>query len=451
MPRIFILLTICMIASLQPASSQQPDMALTNAYVHPVSSAPFLKGTVLISQGKIAAVGTHVRVPAGVRVIDLHGAVVTPGLIDARSSLFVKDEDLVGAGTADQSVLDAANLFDADAAKVLAAGVTTLYLSPGSRGGVGGTGAIVKLRPPSSGQGEGWANVFRREAALELSIGISTNGRSSSLERLNSFEALRSLFRGAQQYARAQVQYERELKEFLSAPPQPVRAGTPPAAGAPAAPTRPVKPRKSPANEIVLQALNGKIPVRIEAHRVDDILNALRLSDEFHFKLVLESATEADGLAREIARRKVPVIWGPTLPGGTRLETRNHNPQTAAILNESHVTLALSPSSRVGTASQFMMFNAQLAVGQGLFRGDALRTVTLDAAKALGIADRVGSIEVGKDADLIVFSTDPTSAEFAVKRILIEGKEVSLPSIRISARSGPNRAATVGSRERTGG
>jgi imidazolonepropionase-like amidohydrolase len=428
------------------AGAQQTPVALIGARVLPVSGPPLDGATVLIVDGKIAAVGANVAVPANAQRIDLHGSVLIPGLVDARSSLFLSSDDLVGAGTADQDVLDAANLFDRDAEKVLAHGVTTLYLSPGSRGNIDGIGAVVKLDSAQHTATQGGlalqARPLKPHAALNLTLGVSGNGRSSSLERLNSYEALRATFRSAEQYARAFERYERDLlayekqeklkppekkpdlvtKEAKSAPPKTPPAAPPAAKPAEPALTKPVKPRHVPAMDNLMAALKGDLPVRIEAHRVDDILNALRLADEFKLKLILERATEGADVAQEIARRKVPVVWGPTMAtGGPRLETAHHTPESAALLAQVGVKIALTTGGESGLASRFLLENAAAAGGFGLRPTDALRAITLSAAEVLGVADRVGSIQAGKDADLVVLSALPWEPTARVKTVFVNG------------------------------
>ena len=369
-----------------------------------------------------------------------------PGLVDARSSLFLSEADLSGSGAADQGVLDAADLFRDEAAKVLAQGVTTLYLSPGSRGAVCGVGAVVKLRNTAAGSGEVRARVLAPTAALDLTIGLSANGRSTSLERLNSYEALRSLFKSAEQYEKSFERYNRDLKAYEKLPPAPKPApGASPSASPPA--QKPARPKRVPAQETVLSAIKGTIPVRIEAHRVDDILNALRLAEEFHLKAVLVSATESRSLAGEIARRAIPVIWGPTLDGSPRLETREHRPETAADLARAGVKLALTPNSRSGLGSRFLRENAALAVSYGLTADQALRAITLDAARALGVADRVGSIEPGKDADLVVLSTPAFDGSSRVERVFVDGQEVVPARALVSEhRAAARQASSKGGR-----
>ncbi len=436
MTRLSALLLVLTLFIGSVAHAQQSPLALTGAKVYPVSGPPLEHATVLIVDGRIKAVGANVTIPADARRVDLRGAVLIPGLVEARSALFLTDTNLAGAGAPDQDVLDAADLFDKEAGKILAQGVTTLYFSPGNRGSVGGVGAVVKLHSPTAGSGEMWAEPLKTRAALNLTLGLSANGRSTSLERLNSYEALRGLFRGAEQYQKAFTRYEADLqayeKQQKQTPPKattgaPPVGTAPPAGGPPAAavPQKPVKPRSVPAQEVLVTALRREIPVRIEAHRPDDILNALRLADEFKLRLILESATESAGLAGEIARHHAAVVWGPMLPDGApRLETIHATPETVALLARAGVPLALSTNSRSGLASRFLRENAALAIGYGLTPAQALKAITLGAAETLGVADRVGSIQAGKDADIVVLSGEPFSPAAQVRRVFVNGSEV---------------------------
>ncbi|MCW3051535.1 MAG: amidohydrolase [Chthonomonadales bacterium] len=472
-----ICLLVSLFAGLQAGA--QTSIALTNAHVYPVSGAPIEHATILMKDGKIVSVGVNVAVPAGAQRIDLHGATVIPGLVDVSSALFLPDESLTGAGTADQDVLDGLDLFDKDAAKVLAAGVTTLYLSPGDRGTIGGVGAIVKLQDPNHSMAATGtamqANTLKPHAGLQITLGLSPSGRSTSLERLNSYQALRSAFIATRQYGLTFDHYVRDLALYEKR--QKAGGATPPTAGAvadgpesivpeeadeddtttdpnepqrggqrgggaqggqrfggggqgfgpgrPNASGKPTKPRAVPAQEIMLAALKGQIPVRIEAHRSDDIMHALALADEFKLKLILESPTEAAPVAAEIAKRHIPVIWGSVLTtGAPHLETAHQNPTTPALLAKAGVTVALTTGTRSGQASRFLRENAALAAGFGLSSAAALRSITLSAAEVLGISDRVGSIQAGKDADLVILSASPWDPAAKVERVFINGAQV---------------------------
>lgn len=424
MQRIAVFLTLIFVVA--SVAAQETSVALVGAKILPVSGKPIERGTVLIEGGKIKAVGANVEIPTNAQRIDLKGRVIIPGLVDAHSSLFMDADELNAAGAADRDVTDALNVFDKDAEKVLARGVTTLYISPGNRGNVNGVGAVVALHNATAPCGR----LLKPRAALKLTLGVSTNNRSSSLERLASYEALRSAFRSAEQYAKSFERYERDLRAYekKQQQPQPTSANQQPTTqppSQPSQPAKPTKPRRVPSQDILVAALKGEIPVRIEAHRVDDIMNALRLANEFKLKLILERATENAQIVNEIAKRNVLVVWGPTLPtGAPRLETLNHSSDGAARLAKAGVKVALTTDGESGLSSRFLLENAAAAVGFGMNPDDALRAVTLTAAEILGVADRVGSLEVGKDANLVVLSASPWDATAKVEQVWVEGKMV---------------------------
>ena len=431
------------------ALGQSTPTAYVNAHIMPVSGANIEHGTILIADGKIKAIGASVAIPANAQRIDLHGATVIPGLIDASSSLFLTEETISGAGTADQNVLDGIDPFDKSAIKALARGVTTIYISPGSRGGMG---AVVKLQSGSQSSSL-LETTLKAKAGVHLALGLSTGGRSSSLERIASYESLRSMFIGAQQYAKQQA--KAELAKKAAATANPATAPAPDTVSVPvslripdtdavtdtdpqgaqrrqfgrgqggARPGPAAAPRAQPAQEVLAAALKGDIPVRIEAHRVDDILNALRLADEYKIKLVLEAPTEAAGLVNEIVTRHVRVIWTPTRPSGPpQLETERFDPNAVAVLGKAGVQLAISARSSTGAASRFLLENAGVASGFGLKPDAALRAITLGPAEILGVADRVGSLQTGKDADFVVLSGSPWDPQTVVTRVIVNGAQV---------------------------
>jgi imidazolonepropionase-like amidohydrolase len=190
---------------------------------------------------------------------------------------------------------------------------------------------------------------------------------------------------------------------------------------------RPAKFKPNPTYEALAKVLGKEIPLQIEAHRVTDILNALRLADEFGFSLILDKCTEGYTIAEEIARSKAPVIIGPVSTSFAdipKLEYRNHNLRNAAILSKRGIKLALGVSGRDGASSKFIMVAAALAVANGMDKDAALRAITLTPAEILGVANRIGSLEVGKDADIMILSGHPLDALSQVEMVLIDGEIV---------------------------
>jgi len=425
------------------AAHADSPVAYVHARIYPVSGAPITDGTLIVSGGKVTAVGKSPVIPPGARRVDLHGATVIPGLVDASSSLFITEETFGGSATPDQNVLDGIDPFDKNAAKVLQRGITTVYVSPGGRGGLGG---VVKLQLPAAEPTKGVAPILetalKQKAGLQMTLGVSSAGRSSSLDRLGSYQALRAQFTAAKNYLKQQEKAEADKKAAQPAPaggpPRPARepeleAATEdmaqrrqfPRAGQGPRPQQSAAPRSQPIQETLAAALKGEIPVRIEAHRSDDILNALRLQDEFHFKLILESPDEADAVLSQIKSRGVSIIWSPLRAEGVpTLESNLYSPHGAAGIAKAGLKVAVSARSSNGAASRFLLQTASMAVSAGLSEEVALKAVTLDAAEILGVADKVGSLKPGKDADFVVLTGSPFRSQTHVSQVFVGGVQV---------------------------
>ncbi len=189
---------------------------------------------------------------------------------------------------------------------------------------------------------------------------------------------------------------------------------------------KPKKPTYVPANEFLLKAMDGELAVHFEVHRAADILWALDLKRRFHLDLVLVGCTEGYRVAEEIEAAGVPVILGAVMRQGVRKadEFFNQREDLAAILAKEGIPLTLAGSGRRAGETRFLAFNAALAVRGGLCPGAALEAITIQAARTLGVADRIGSLERGKDADIVLFDGDPLTSDAVVKMVLINGRIV---------------------------
>jgi len=401
------------------------DIAIQAGTILPISDAPIVNGTILIKDGKIAALGQNVAVGADARIIDASGKFVMPGLIDAQSRLFVIDSELNESRSIapELNILDGLDPFVKEAPEVAAQGVTAVYLSPGSRSLIGGSGAVLKL----NGSKDVGKMLLKGDVAVKAAIGVSSNNQSSSLGRLANYSSIREALletkiymHSREKHAREQAEYNKKKAEYDKKkelkPTEKIEK-----------PKRPARFRPNPTREVLARILSKEIPLQIEAHRVTDILNALRLADEFGFTLILDKCTEGYLVAEEIARCKIPVILGPVSTSFIdmpRLEYRHHDIRNAAILSEKGVKLALGVSGRDGASSKFITLAAAMAVGSGMDRDMALRAVTLTPAEILGVADRIGSLQAGKDADIVILSGHPLDTLSRVEMVLIEGKTV---------------------------
>jgi len=403
------------------------NIAIKAGNILPIKGSAIEHGTILIKDGKIEALGRDVVIPSDTRIIDAKDKFVMPGLIDAQSRLYVIESELNerGAISPELNILDALDPFIKEHQEVLAQGVTTIYVTPGSNSLLGGRGAVLKLNGSKTAD----KMVLKADVAIKGVIGISSNNQSSSLARLEHYASIREALIATQAYMQTKRKYEQALSEYKKKKAEngEQKKDYKQEKAKKEKPKRPAKPKQNPIYEILAKVLRKEIPLQIEAHRVDDILNALRLADEFDFTLILDKCTEGYMIADEIDRRKIPVIVGPVSTSFVdmpKLEYRNHDMRNAAILSKKGVKLALGVSGRDGGSSKFISLAAAMAVANGLDKDVALRAITLTPAEILGVASRIGSLESGKDADIIILSGHPLDTFIQVEMVLIEGETV---------------------------
>lgn len=404
-------LALLLAAFLQAQDKESvPSLVLKNAKIYTSAGAPLEGATLVVENGRIAAVGKDAAGPADATVIDLSGKVVVPGLIDAASRLFVATGER-SPGSAEQNVLDALDLYQADYREAVAQGVTTVYVGPLASGTVSGLGAVIHLDPAR--------DVVLRDAALKLSLGASGGDTSSALERYQSYPQLKQMFEGARSYAEAWEKYRKDVAEFEGKKAKKEEA------------KEPSKPKVDPRNEVLARALDPRqsLLVRIEVHTADAVALALRLVEEFKLRAVLEQATEGGTAAASIAKAKVPVVVGPVFRlGGYSVDYLNHSVATAALLAKAGVPVAIGTfgDDRAGQwgagSSRFLAESAAFAASRGLTRDQALAAITIEAARVLGIDKTHGSLEKGKVADFVVLSGEPFDAGVRVEQTWIGGK-----------------------------
>ncbi len=424
------LLTASVGAEPPGAGAGRDRMAIRAGTVLTISTNPLHDATVLIEDGAIRAVGRDVVVPDGVRVVQARDKFVLPGFLDAQSSLYVMAGETSGSagGEAGWSIADALDPFVERHEEVLRQGVTAVYVAPSGRGGFAGRGAVLSLNGAQTPE----KLILKADAAVRASIGVSSNDRSSSLARLDDYANLRETLIETQAYMQRQRRYRQELAEYEKKKAEREKEkekkdGEEGKRKDSEELKRPDKPPSNPSHEVLAKVLEKEIPLQIEVHRVSDILNALRLAEEFKFSLILDRCTEGYLMAEEIARRKVPVVVGPVSTSFVempQLEYRNHSRENATILSAKGIQTALGVSGRDGLSSKFITLAAALAAANGMDRDAALRAITLTPAEIYGVADRIGSLDVGKRADLVVMTGHPFDAGRQVEMVLVGGKVV---------------------------
>jgi len=419
-------------------------------------------GALLIRDGKIAAAGRRVRAPRGVETVDVSGKVLTPGLIDVWTTLSAAARG--GGGRFDARAADNFNRFDTDNLQAaLRGGVTTVYLPARGPDGVCGMGSVVRLAGEDPN-----TRVLESDAALCVAVGL---GRGGPLARVKSRAAFRKLWIDAKAYRRAQEDYAEKLTEYEKKLKERAESGEadtdkakknadkskkndkgkhsavrprrrrPPRGGANTAGNekpkkknakdelkKPVEPAIDRNKELLLRALDGAFLVRVEAHRPEDILDVLDVAEEFNLALILEGASGSARLSELLGERKIPVVLPSTRPmlAFTAGLERYARPDTAAILSDAGaaVYLGSGPAGAGRSATRHLALNVAGAVGAGLSARKALQLVTRDAARLLGIDDRVGSLARGMSADVVVWSDQPFAPGARVERVYIAGKEV---------------------------
>jgi imidazolonepropionase-like amidohydrolase len=283
------------------------------------------------------------------------------------------------------------------------AGITTGMLTPGRQNVIGGQTAVVKFRGKTVSQ-----MILVDPAGVKFSLGegpkssYGSKGRLPST-RMGSAYVIRNALLEAEDYLRELDNYKKKKEKDKD-----VKA-----------------PKKNLKLEPLAKVKKGELTAFFECYRADDILTALRILDEFDLKGVLVGCTEGYKVAEEIAKRKVPVIVSPFGVGPRRRETQEVTIRNAAILSSAGIKVVIKGEEAfgVGTIRELPLL-AAFAVKGGLNRNLALRAITLSAAEVLGVSDRIGSIEPGKDADLVVFSGDPLQYQTIVERVFIDGKSV---------------------------
>lgn len=394
-------------------------------------AGPRLEGGVVLIRGdRIEAVGTDVAIPPDAEVLDARGKYVMPGLVDAMTYYGLRTQalnDREDPVTPENRALAGYYPFGdllkgpegiAVDREILSGGVTTVYIAPGDQQALGGQGSVVKTWGPSFDR-----LVVRDPAAIDMAIGDPAlferrqGAAKSPINRMGIARLLRKAFDDARAYSARKKEYE--------ARPVADRAKTPP-------------PALDPGMEALALLLERKVPARIETDFVDDIRTALRLAEEYGFDLVIDSGLGAWKVKDILAARKVAVVLGtpshPFVQGGEVSMTQElyeeMSDHCARDLAAAGVKTAIASFGfgfgPFGNATQgrWLLLEAAYATGFGVPEDEALRMVTLNAAEILGVADRVGSLVAGKDADVIVLDGPPLKLRTWVDDVFIDGIHV---------------------------
>jgi imidazolonepropionase-like amidohydrolase len=381
--------------------------AVVGGYVVPVDSEPIDGGTVLIEDGKIIEVGTDadVDIPEDAELIDAAGSWVLPGFLDAHVHLGVHEEgegwsgndtnEMTDPNGARFRAIDGIDPFDLGFDDALSGGVTSVVVKPGSGNPIGGRTIGVKT----------WGRtvldmVFAEQVSVKSALGenpkrVYGDKKQTPSTRLGVASIIREAFTKARNYAAQRDHARNEGKPFDT----------------------------DLTLETLAAVLDGELYWDQHTHRADDIVTAIRLAEEFGYNLVVNHGTEGHLIADVLAEHDVPVILGPLFTTRSKVELRHRTLRSAGILARAGVRLAITTDHPV-VPINFLVYQAALAVKDGLEPDAALRALTVNPAAMLGLQDKVGALKAGLDADVVVWSGDPLDVMNRALRVFVRGREV---------------------------
>lgn len=362
-------------------------LLIRNAHILPIVGEEIENGCLLVNEGKIAALGPDLPIPTDAEVIDAGGRLVTPGCIDAHSHIGLDNEamgwegadfnEIVDPLTPQMRAVDSINPLDEGFSEAIQGGVTAACTGPGSANVVGGTFAVIKLYGKRVDK-----MILKDPAAMKCAFGenpkscYGKNNSKAPMTRMGTAALLRELLFKTRRYRDDKV------------------AG------------------KEPAFDMKLEAmlpvLSGEIPLKCHCHRADDILTAVRIAKEFGLRATLDHCTDGERIAEELAEENFPVLVGPSLGHKSKIELSSKSFTTPGVLNRAGLSVSIITDAPV-IPLRYLPMCAGLAVNAGLDQTEAWKAITINPARALGVADRVGSLEVGKDADVVIWTADPLS------------------------------------------
>ncbi len=387
------------------------NVAITGGYLVPVdgdpNGDPIDGGTVLIKDGIIAEVGGagDVAVPDGTHVVDATGMWVLPGFVESHGHVGVWEEaegwaghdtnEMTDPNGARLRALDAINPREMGFTDALSGGVTTIVVLPGSGNPIGGQTAAVKTAGRTVDD-----MLIREPVSVKSALGenpkrVYGDQKKLPSTRLGVAAVLRDAFMKAQDYRAQREHAAAEGKPF----------------------------DRDPTSEILVRVLDGELPWSQHCHRADDIATAMRLAKEFGYKLIVNHGTEGHLIADLLVERDIPVIIGPLFTTRSKVELRQRSLRNPGRLARAGVEIAITTDHPV-VPIHFLVHQATLAMKEGLDRDTALRSITANPARIMGLDDRVGSLRPGLDGDVVLWSGDPLDVMSRAMRVFINGREV---------------------------
>jgi imidazolonepropionase-like amidohydrolase len=378
------------------------SVAVTGGRVVPVDSDPIDNGTVLVVDGKIVGVGADVRIPDGTTVVDAAGKWVLPGFVDAHAHVGVHEEGEGAAGNdtnettapngARMRALDAINPAEIGFRDALSGGVTSVVVKPGSGNPIGGQTVAIKT----------WGRVVDEMVIMSpcsVKSALGENPKRVYGER-KQLPATRQGVAAVIREAMTKAQDYQARRDAAASKGEPFE--------------------RDMTCEVLVRVLSGELPWSQHTHRADDIATALRLADEFGYRLIVNHATEGYLIADLLAEREVPCVVGPMFTTRSKVELRERTMANPGLLAAAGVLVAITTDHPV-VPINFLVHQATLAVKEGMDRAEALRAITVNPAKIMGLDGRVGALRAGLDGDLVIWDGDPLDVMSRALEVYVAG------------------------------
>ncbi|MHA2090916.1 MAG: amidohydrolase [Candidatus Kariarchaeaceae archaeon] len=391
--------------------------AFTNATIIPVEGDTLERATLIVEEDRIANIGIGIDT-GGCEIVDCTGKYITPGFIDAHTHVGMYEQasreditydwnETVEAVVPQLKSMDSIFPEEQSFEDARRGGVTTLGITHGSANPIGGQLCVVKSYGDIVDK-----MVIKEPAGLKFAMGenpkrTGMSNKRSPHTRMAVASLIRKSFHEATDYQKEWEEFmDKKNREELKEDAEQVY----------------VKPPKyDMGKEILLKVLNREIPVRNHCHRADDIATAIRLSEEFGYKLVLDHATESYKIKEFVVEKQIPVVIGPLFGVPTKRETRDKSMHTPGIMMQAGAMVCITTDAPVvpidGLRDTLIM-----AIRAGLSEDRALETITINPARVLELDDRVGSLKAAKDADFLIFNGNPLDGRNKVMQTYIDGK-----------------------------
>ena len=384
-------------------------LLIKNGKIYCMNEITIENGYVIVDNGKITEVGQGTPPPYTYsEEFDCEGGYVFPGFIDAHCHIGIIEETIGAEGddvneitdpiTPHLRAIDAINPMDTAFNDAVQAGITCVMTGPGSANVIGGQFAIIKTYGRRIDD-----MIVKQPAAMKVAFGENPKSaynekNQSPMTRMATAALLREYLFKAQEYKSCWEEYNNNADECD-------------------------KPEFDFKLDSLLEVLKNNIPIKAHAHRADDILTAIRIFKEFGLKFTIDHCTEGHLIADILKQENVQVIVGPSLIDRPKIELKNLTFKTPGILSNEGVKVAIM-TDHPCTPIQYLPLCAAYSAKNGMDEYEALKAITINAAEILGISDRLGTIEVGKDADISVFSSHPFDYKSTTKLVIIDGSIV---------------------------